>query len=104
MTDKELRKLSRRDLLELLLAQSREQDALKQELAKAREELAKRQICLEQAGSIAEAALRLNGVFEAAQAAADQYLESTRRQQEGTGAGDGQREPSPESTGVGERA
>ncbi len=104
MTDKELRKLSRRDLLELLLAQSREQDALKQELAKAREELAKRQICLEQAGSIAEAALRLNGVFEAAQAAADQYLESIRRQQEEAGAGDGQKEPSPESTGVGERA
>lgn len=104
MTDKELRKLSRRDLLELLLAQSREQDALKQELAKAKEELAKRQICLEQAGSIAEAALRLNGVFEAAQAAADQYLESIRRQQEGTGAEDGQKEPSPESTGVGERA
>lgn len=29
---------------------------------------------LENAGSIAEAALALNGVFEAAQAAADQYL------------------------------
>ena len=84
MTDKELRKLSRRDLLELLLAQSREQDALKQELAKAREELAKRQICLEQAGSIAEAALRLNGVFEAAQAAAQQYLENIRQRSEQT--------------------
>ena len=30
------------------------------------------------AGSIAEAALRVNGVFEAAQAAADQYLQSIR--------------------------
>ena len=35
-------------------------------------------LLLSEAGSIAEAALRLNGVFEAAQAAADQYLDSVR--------------------------
>jgi len=35
---------------------------------------------LEQVGSIAEAALSLNRVFEAAQAAADQYLESVKAQ------------------------
>lgn len=34
----------------------------------------KREIQLAEAGSIAEAALRLNGIFEAAQKAADQYL------------------------------
>lgn len=38
-----------------------------------------RVIELEEAGSIAEAALRLNGIFEAAQQAADQYLMNVRR-------------------------
>lgn len=38
----------------------------------------KREIELQEAGSIAEAALRLNGVFAAAQKAADQYLDSVR--------------------------
>ena len=76
MTDQELRKLSRKDLLELLLAQSRERDALRTELEQARAALRDRQLHIEQAGSIAEAALRLNGVFEAAQAAAQQYLDN----------------------------
>lgn len=35
MTDQELRKLGRRDLLELLVAQGREQEALKKELEEA---------------------------------------------------------------------
>ena len=39
---------------------------------------ASREIELEEAGSIAEAALRLNGVFEAAQRAAEQYLVNVR--------------------------
>ena len=41
MTDKELRKLKRADLLEILLVQSREIDRLKAELKKAKQELAK---------------------------------------------------------------
>ena len=79
MTDQELRKLSRRDLLELLMSQGRELEALRAELDQAIAALENRKIHLDQAGSIAEAALRLNGVFEAAQAAADQYLENIRR-------------------------
>ena len=76
MTDKELRRLSRKDLLELLIAQGRELDTLKAELEDARAALHDRQIRIDNAGSIAEAALQLNGVFEAAQAAAQQYLEN----------------------------
>lgn len=38
-----------------------------------------RAIELEEAGSIAEAAIRINGVFEAAQKAAEQYLMNVRR-------------------------
>jgi hypothetical protein len=37
-------------------------------------ELNRKAITLKESGSIAEATLALNGVFEAAQAAADQYL------------------------------
>ena len=76
MTDQELRKLSRKDLLELLISQSRERDTLQAELEEVKAELRSRRICIEHAGSIAEASLQLNGVFEAAQAAAQQYLEN----------------------------
>ena len=40
------------------------------------EQLRDRQLTEMQAGNIAEAAIRLNNVFESAQAAADQYLEN----------------------------
>ena len=76
MTDKELRKLTRTELLELLLAQSREIDRLNTELEECQNEIQRRKIALSNSGNIAEAALQLNRVFEAAQAAADQYLEN----------------------------
>ncbi len=76
MTDQELRKLNRRDLLELLVSQSRERDYMQAELARMKKDLQDRRIQVEQAGSIAQAALQLNGVFEAAQAAAEQYLQN----------------------------
>lgn len=79
MNENELRKLKRVDLLELLISQSRENEELGHRLAEAEQKLADRQIKTDEAGSIAEAALRLNGVFEAAQAAADQYLENIKR-------------------------
>lgn len=80
MTDKELRRLSRADLLELLLEQSREVERLKAELAEATGQLESRRLEVTRAGSIAEAALQLNGVFTAAQQAADQYVENVKRQ------------------------
>ncbi len=76
MTDRELKRLSRTDLLELLLEERRENERLRYKLEEAYDELDDRAILLERAGSIAEAALQLNGVFEAAQAAAQQYLEN----------------------------
>lgn len=79
MNENELRKLKRVDLLELLISQGRENEELRRKLAEAEQKLADRQIKTDEAGSIAEAALRLNGVFEAAQAAADQYLENIKR-------------------------
>lgn len=81
MTDKELRRLRRAELLEMLLEQGRENERLRAELAEARECLKQRRIQVAEAGSIAEAALKLNRVFEAAQQAADQYLENIKERQ-----------------------
>ena len=78
MTEKELRRLSRTDLLEMLLEQSKEVQRLQQELEETKQKLEERRLMEQEAGSIAEAALRINKVFEAAQQAADQYLENIR--------------------------
>ena len=52
------------------------------QLEAARAALQDRQLSVEKAGSIAEAALQLNGVFEAAQAAAQQYLDNIKQRSE----------------------
>ena len=78
MTEKELRRLSRADLLEMLIAQSEELRDVKERLKSAEAILASRVIEINTAGSIAEASLRLKGVFEAAQAACEQYMENIR--------------------------
>ena len=78
MTDKDLRKLNRVELLQMLLEQGRQNDALRAQLDQANAQLASRQVTLDEAGSIAEAAMQLNQVFASAQRAADQYLENIR--------------------------
>lgn len=82
MTEKELRRLSRRELLELLIAQMEENKILTAQLKRANAALESRQIEIEASGSLAEAALRLSGIFEAADHAAQQYLESLRTRSE----------------------
>ena len=82
MTEKELHKLKRGELLEMMLAQSREIDALRARVRDLEEKLADREIRIRESGSIAEAALKLTGIFEAAQAAADQYLENVKNRAE----------------------
>lgn len=79
MTERELKKLSRTDLIEMMLILSRENEQLKEELSRQRQLLEDRTIAVEKAGTLAEAALGLNGVFEAAQAAAAQYLENLKQ-------------------------
>lgn len=78
MSEKELRRLSRSDLLELLIEQSEEIEELKRKLERATLALEQKEILISNSGSIAEAALRLNGVFEAADAATRQYIENVR--------------------------
>ena len=74
MDDKEFRKLKREDLIEIIYQYQRREQRMQQELESLRTQLEDRNIRVQKAGSIAEAALALNGVFEAAQKAADQYL------------------------------
>ena len=66
MTDKELRKLSRSDLLELLISQTEENRVLKGRVDQMQDQLLDRRIAVDKAGSIAEASLQLNGFFQSA--------------------------------------
>lgn len=79
MTDKILKKLSRKELLEILVEQSKENDKLRAQLKEAQDQLNNRNIMLKEAGTLAEASLRINQVFEAAEAAAQQYVENAQR-------------------------
>lgn len=79
MTEKDLRKLNRYQLLELLVVQTERADKLQAKLDAAENQLAERQLQLSSLGSIAEASLQLNGVFQAAQQAADQYMEAAEK-------------------------
>ncbi len=78
MTDKELKKLSRTDLLEMLIEQGKEIERLQNIIKKNEAELQSKKIMLNEAGSIAEASLKVNKVFEDAQKAAEQYLVNIR--------------------------
>jgi len=73
---KDIKKMSRRDLLEVLVLQSKKIDELQEELNKTSELLNTKQIMISEAGNIAEASLKLNKIFEVAQTSAEQYLES----------------------------
>ncbi len=79
MTDKDLKKLSRAELLEMLIAATEENEGLKDTIRSLQARLDDRRIMIDESGSIAEASLKLNGIFEAAQRAADDYIENVRR-------------------------
>lgn len=78
MAEINLKKLNRRELLELLLQARQENERLQQEMEQLRAESGEQALQVEEIGSIAEASLKLSGVFEAAQRAADLYLENVR--------------------------
>ena len=78
MAERELRRMSRAELVEIIYALKQSEDQLKAENAALKAQLEDRTIRLEKAGSIAQAAMELNHVFEAAQAAADDYVRAVR--------------------------
>lgn len=76
MTAKELKKLNRTKLLKLLLEVQKENESLREEVDALKAQLEDKQIAIRSAGSIAEASLKLSGIFDAAQKAADLYLQN----------------------------
>lgn len=74
MNEKNLKRLSKLELLEMLRSQELEIVSLREEISGLEEKLKSRKLEIQKAGSIAEASLAVNNVFEAAQQAAEQYL------------------------------
>lgn len=78
MTDRQLRKLNRMDLLKLLLEEKKENEALREQMQQMQLQLENKQLNIDQSGSLAEAALKLGGIFEAAETACQYYTENIR--------------------------
>lgn len=79
MTETEMRRVSRKELLELLIEQTKENEALRAALSEAEGKLQSRDLLVEQSGTLAEAALSVSRVLEAADEAAALYLENAKR-------------------------
>ena len=78
MTDKEFKRLNRSQLIDIIYQLQVKQKELEDENLKLKEELADKRIRMSQAGNIAEAALAIHNVMQAAQDAAAQYVEEIR--------------------------
>lgn len=78
MAEKKLRRLSRRDLVEIIYEVRKNEAALLEENEALKKQLEERDFKISRAGSLAELSASLNGLFEAAQATADQYLSEIR--------------------------
>lgn len=84
MTDKEFKRLSRAQLIDVIYQLQVKQKTLEDENLKLKEELADKRIRMRQAGNIAEASLAIHNVMQAAQDAAYLYLEEIRVMHEET--------------------
>ena len=76
MADTELRKLNRKELLTMLVEITQRCDELEEELESTKAKLEDKNLEINNAGSLAEAVLKINGVMEAADKATKQYLEN----------------------------
>ncbi len=76
MEQKDLKKIKRRELLELMLEQAKRIQELELEVKDLKSELDSKRIKIKESGSIAEAALKLNNIFEDAENAVNQYYEN----------------------------
>ena len=79
MTNKELRRLRRPELLELMVMLSEENEKLHKQIELMNMQHDDRSMHFQDIGSIAEASIKITGVFEDAQKSADLYLENIRR-------------------------
>jgi len=74
MVSKELRRLSRRELVEIIYQMKKNEQQMQEEIAVLKAALEDKRMRISQAGSIAEAAASITKLFSAAQEAADLYL------------------------------
>ena len=74
MVNKELKKLSRRELVDIIYQMKKNEQEMQAEIADLQEALEDKRIRLSAAGSVAEAAASITEVFSAAQKTADLYL------------------------------
>lgn len=80
MSEKDFRKMKRLELYEIMLAQGKEIDRLRNELDDVKRQLADKRLAIENTGSLAEASLAITKVFEEAQKAADIYISNVTAQ------------------------
>lgn len=78
-TEPDLSKLKKHELLEIMLAQSKEIDRLRDKVADLESQLANREFEFSKIGSIAEASLAVTDIFKEAERAAVIYIENIRR-------------------------
>jgi small-conductance mechanosensitive channel len=74
MISKELKKLNRRELVDVIYQLKKNEEQMQEQIAALEAELQDRRIHLSVAGSIAEAATDITGIFSVAQSTADLYL------------------------------
>ena len=72
-------KMGKMDMLTIIYEQEKKIQKLTKEVEDLKSQLADRTIQIKKAGSIAEASLKINQIFEMAQQAADEYLKSVKR-------------------------
>ena len=83
MRSRDCRHYSRRELIEIIYELERREVRLERKLEKTREKLKDRSVRMEQAGSMAEVAAVIAGLFDAADETAAMYLSGVRNQAEG---------------------
>ena len=74
MISKELKNLSRRELMDIIYQMKRNEQQMQEEIASLQEALEEKRIRLTEAGSISEAAASITKLFSTAQMTADLYL------------------------------
>jgi cell division septum initiation protein DivIVA len=74
VTDKEFKRLSRSQLIEIIYQLQLQMDKLTEQNQELERQLADKRLRLQSAGNIADAALEINDCFRSAQNAAEQYL------------------------------
>lgn len=84
MNNKELKKLSRRELVDIIYQMKKNEQQMQEEIAALQAELQDRRIRLSEAGSIAQAAVNISQVLTAAQQTADLYLQEITAMREET--------------------